>query len=159
VSAALQHVVVLWAAAYSSSGVLRTLVAFVHIAGLVFGGGAAVAVDRAALIEARGGRALRRERVASIQHAHRVVLAGLAAIIVSGVLLFAADVTTYAPSRLFWIKMGLVAALMVNGALLVRAAREGPTSERQRRLLRRGAAVSLALWLATTLAGVGLPNI
>src|SRR3954452_5298363 len=154
------HLVGGWAALYSGSAVLRTLVAFVHVAGLVSGGGAAVAADRATLKATRKGALVTREQIASIHNTHRIVIAGLAAVIVSGVLLFAADVDTYAPSRLFWLKMGMVAALMINGAVLARLGRSGPTpGERLRRNMRWTAAISLALWFLTTLAGAGLPNI
>jgi hypothetical protein len=88
------------------------------------------------------------------------VLVGLTGVIASGVLLFAADVSTYAPSRLFWIKMGMVAALMINGAILVRVGRGGQLpDDRTRRTMRWTAAISLSLWFLTTLAGAGLPNI
>src|SRR5215831_11146354 len=107
------HAVAWWAALYSGSAVLRTLVSFVHVAGLVGGGGAAISADRATLRATRHGLAVAREQ---IDQTHRVVIVGLAAVIVSGVLLFAADVDTYAPSKLFWLKMVMVAALMINGA-------------------------------------------
>jgi hypothetical protein len=156
----LPHLVGWWAALYGGSAVLRTLVSFVHVAGLVGGGGAAIAADRATLVATRKGVAARREQIAGIHDTHRVVVAGLAAVLASGVLLFAADVDTYAPSRLFWIKMAMVAALMVNGAILVRVGRGGrPLDERTRRTMRRTAVISLLLWLLTTLAGAGLPNI
>ena len=80
--------------------------------------------------------------------------------IVSGVLLFGADVATYAVSKLFWLKMGMVALLMINGAILVRVGRNGSeANERTRRTMRWTAGLSLALWFLTTLAGAGLPNI
>jgi hypothetical protein len=154
------HLVARWAALYGGSAVLRTLVSFVHVAGLVSGGGAAVAADRATLVATRRGSIVRREQLESIHNVHRIVVVGLAGVIVSGLLLFAADAGTYAPSRLFWIKMGLVAALMINGALLVRVGRGAQNpDEKMRRTLRWTAAVSLALWFLTTLAGAGLPNI
>jgi len=154
------HLVAGWAALYSGSAVLRTLVSFVHVAGLVGGGGAAVAADRATLRATRTGAAVSRQQIDSIHNVHRIVLAGLAGVIVSGLLLFAADIETYAQSRLFWIKMGMVAALMINGALLVRVGRGVQTpGDKVRRTLRWTAAISLSLWFLTTLAGAGLPNI
>jgi hypothetical protein len=149
-----------WAALYSGSAVLRTLVAFFHIAGIVGGGGAAVVADRATLLATRKGTLAGRQQIDAIHATHRIVLIGLTAVIVSGVLLFAADVETYAPSRLFWIKMGMVAALMINGTVLVGTGRgPQPADERMRRTLRWTAGISLALWFLTTLAGAGLPNI
>jgi hypothetical protein len=155
-SAFVSHAVAVWAGLYSGSGVLRTIVSFVHVGGLLGGGGAAISADRATLKATRAGLAVTREQIDAIQHTHRIVILGLACLIVSGVLLFAADVATYAPSRLFWLKMAMVAALMVNGSFFMRAGRgDMPT----RRKMRWTAGLSLTLWFLTTLAGAGLPNI
>lgn len=91
--------------------------------------------------------------------AHGIVIAGLAVVMFSGVLLFAANVDTYADSTAFWIKMGLVAALLVNGWALSRAELDFAAAESAWPKLRRAAILSLALWLATTLAGAVLPNV
>lgn len=149
-----------WAAFYSGSAVARTLVSFVHLAGLVGGGGAAISADRATLRATRRGLAVTRDQIDTIHHTHRIVILGLASVIVSGVLLFAGDVTTYAPSKLFWLKMAMVATLMINGAFLVRVGHGVQTpDERTRRTMRWTAGLSLALWFLTTLIGAGLPNI
>ena len=159
-TAALSQAVQTWTDAYSHSALLRTLVAFVHVAGLVAGGGAAIAADRATLRATRRGPIVGRDELDAIHTTHRVVVAGLAAVILSGILLFAADVETYSVSRIFWVKMGMVAALMINGALLVRVGRDGRVPDPGlRRALRRMTAVSMALWFLTTLAGAALPNI
>jgi hypothetical protein len=156
----ISHLVDWWASFYSGSAVMRTFVSFVHLAGLVGGGGAAIAADRATLKATRRGLAVTREQVNAIHHTHRVVILGLAGVIVSGVLLFTGDVATYASSKLFWLKMMMVAALMINGAFLVRVGRGVHTpDERTRRTMRWTAGLSLALWFLTTLVGAGLPNI
>lgn len=153
------HLVAGWAALYSGSAVLRTMVSFVHVAGLVSGGGAAIVADRATLRATRPGMVVTPDQIDGILGAHRIVVAGLAAVIASGVLLFAADVQTYAVSKLFWIKMAMVVVLMINGAILVGAGQRAKSSGRTPRTLRWTAAVSLAFWFLTTLAGAGLPNI
>jgi len=156
----LAHAVARWAEIYNGSAPLRTFVAFVHVAGLVGGGGAAVVADRATLIVTRRGSAVGREQLEAIQNTHRLVVLGLAAVIISGLLLFAADLETYAASRVFWTKMAMVGALMINGAVLTRLGRRpAPADERLRRSLRWAAAISLTLWFVTTLAGTALPNI
>ena len=154
------HFVDAWSTLYSNSAALRTLVAFVHIAGLVGGGGAAIAADRATLLATRRGAVVARNQLLSIHHTHRIVVLGLAAVIVSGLLLFAADIDTYAVSKVFWLKMAMVALLMINGAVLVRVAGANRAAdERVRRTLRWTSATSLCLWFLITLAGAGLPNI
>ena len=84
----LTHAIARWAEIYNGSAPLRTFVAFVHVAGLVGGGGAAVVADRATLIATRRGSMLGRAQLEAIHNTHRVVVLGLAAVIVSGILLF-----------------------------------------------------------------------
>jgi hypothetical protein len=60
----------------------------------------------------------------------------------------------------FWIKMGLIAMLLVNGAVLRRAehhARDGAVAAW--RTLRATSITSLVLWLSIALAGVTLTNV
>jgi hypothetical protein len=147
-----------WASIYANHAALRTTVAFVHVGGLLVGGGCAVAADLA-VISATPTLLPRAEFQPSAQ-THRLIFAGLAALSISGLLLFAADVDTFWHSRVFWLKMALVVVLLANGTLLLIA-------ERQVRLghprglvrFRNTALVSLVLWLLTTLAGAALPNI
>jgi hypothetical protein len=148
-----------WTSFYSSHAAVRTCVGFVHVAGLVSGGGAAISADRATLLAARLDGAARAAQLTAVRNTHRVVVAGLAAVIASGLLLFAADVETYATSVIFWTKMALVGLLLANGWLIVRAERLAGADAASWRALRRGALVSLLLWFLTTLAGAALPNI
>jgi hypothetical protein len=89
-----------------------------------------------------------------------VVIGGLAVLVVSGGLLFATDLDLFVHSWVFWLKMGLIALIFVNGALLVsnaRAVERGETRLWGR--LRFSAVVSLSLWLSVTLLGAALPNV
>ena len=60
----------------------------------------------------------------------------------------------------FWLKMGLMVLLLLNGALLLRGERQ-VTAGRARAWARLhyAAVASLVLWFLTTLAGAALPNI
>ncbi len=94
---------------------------------------------------------------------HRPVLVALALLVASGVLLAAADVKTYALSWVFWLKLALFVLLLVNGAVLERAAPGGAAGDagaasRWRRL-RAATWASLALWTATTVVGVALTSV
>lgn len=156
----LAHAAAMWTAWYSDSPVIRTTVNFAHIAGLVVGGGAAIVEDRAMLAALRQDEAARRRRVEAQRLAHRVVLSGLAIAVASGCLLFAADWDTYLYSKVFWVKMALVASLVANGVSLTRAEHAAVRGEpRAWARLRQAAVVSLALWFLTTLAGAALPNV
>ncbi len=159
-SAALMRAVADWTSIFANHAAVRTSVTFIHIAGLIGGGGCAIAADRATLIAARQSVEARDLQLGMLRTTHRVVLFGLALVIGSGVLLFASDVDTFLHSSLFWVKMTLVALLFVNGGVLLEAERRAATgNERAWLALRATAVASLALWFLTTLAGSALPNI
>ena len=142
-----------WAHLYNDNRTMSDAVTFVHLAGIMLGGGVAVAADRAALhlamssdgpyVAPLGGTAV-----------HRWVILALAAITASGVLMLLADLHTYVTSLLFWVKMGLTLLLVGNGYIRLRAERAvlaGIQSARSR--FRNTSLVSLILWLAVLLAG------
>jgi len=149
-----------WASFFANHGVVRTLIGFMHVGGLLASGGCAVAADRATLLARRLGIAERRMQLGSLQGLHRIVIGGLALIVISGVLLWASDFDTYLYSKLFWTKMALFGLLLANGALLIRAERhaEGGSVQAWSWLILTSKA-SIALWFLTTLAGTGLLNI
>jgi hypothetical protein len=149
-----------WASVYAASPMIRTSVSFAHVAGLVGGGGCAIAADRAALVAWRSGAQERQRYLQSLRWTHRVVLVGLAAVVVSGVLLALADVDAYWASRAFWIKMAFVIGLTGNGAVLARAgdrAAHGDAAAWQ--ALRITSILSVALWFITTFVGAAVPNV
>jgi hypothetical protein len=149
-----------WASFFANHGIVRTLIGFMHIGGLLASGGCAVAADRATLLARRLGVAERRMQLGSLKGLHRIVIGGLALIVISGVLLWASDFETYLYSKLFWTKMTLFGLLLANGALLIRAERqaEGGSVQAWSWLILTSKA-SIALWFLTTLAGTGLLNI
>jgi hypothetical protein len=99
-------------------------------------------------------------QVGKLKGIHRIVVGGLALIVISGLLLWASDFDTYLYSKLFWTKMALVTLLLGNGGLLIRAERqaEGGSVQAWSWLILTSKA-SIALWFLTTLAGSGLLNI
>jgi len=148
-----------WSALYSSSAAIRSLLAFVHIGGLVAAGGVAISADLGTLRACRrGGTALQLE-IDRLHASHRLVIVSLTLVVMSGMLLMTADLDAYLHSTAFWIKMTLVLALIANGGFLVRAGRSdaSPGSREQLRL-RLVSVTSLALWFGTTLLGAILPN-
>ena len=111
----------------------------------------------AAAPEAERARHLR-----ELAGAHPIVITALGVTAFSGLLMFAADLENLVVSVAFWAKMGLVAMLLLNGWLMLRAERalqHGDSADpRGWRRLRRVALASLALWFAVVLAGSILPN-
>ena len=151
---------------YAASVPLQTGTAFLHFAGLLTGGGFAIASDRAVWRAARSRDVVvRRHLLEELDAVPRPVLIGLSVVLVTGVVLTLADVGTYLVSWTFWTKMSLIALLLANGWWLGRIARglraTGLDPKRSRRgwqLLLASSAASLTLWLAVTLAGVILTN-
>lgn len=153
-----------WEELYSDSKGLETLVTFLHIGGLLLGGGLALATDRSTLRAIRQAVHDRVQHLEALGAVHRIVVAGLAITFVSGILLFLADVKTFWGSWVFWLKMALILVLLVNGLVMTRAERSLRATgmredDRAWSHLHRTAWVSLVLWYGITLAGVALLNV
>ena len=149
-----------WASLYADSPPVQTVVLFAHLAGMLVGGGFALAADRATLRAVRADDAGRQRHLSELGATHGPVVAGLAVTLASGVLMLAADLETYLGSVVFWTKMGLVALLLANGYLVRRAGESlsrHPDGEWSR--LRAAATASFVLWLAVVLAGTALVNL
>ncbi|MEX2180301.1 MAG: hypothetical protein WD801_16420 [Gemmatimonadaceae bacterium] len=152
-----------WASTYGDSAILPTLITFGHIAALVFAGGLAVTLDRGTLRAARGSSDERWRQLRELGAAHRLVVTGLALSVVTGILMFTADVEAYFGSWIYWTKMSLIALLLVNGYLMTRLeTRIGLTpnaaDDAGWRSLRLSATVSMLLWFAIAFAGVAVVN-
>jgi hypothetical protein len=148
-----------WSTIYSNAPALRTALEFAHIGGLVVGAGWAITADRAILGARRGNADDQRRHLQQLHVSHRYVLAGLALVVASGLLLFAADTGTYLHSRVFWMKMAAIVLLAANGAWLRRVGREAGSTPHQWSTLRRSAIFSLALWSVVTFLGAALSNV
>ena len=113
-----------WTSFYADHALIRTLIGFFHIGGLVIGGGFAISADRMTL---RASRRTPAERVAQLEvlrSTHRIVLFSLAAVAVSGLMLLAADMDAFLHSILFWTKMALIGGLLANGLLITYAEKQ-----------------------------------
>ena len=153
-----------WAALFSDSRAVSSAVTFFHLGGLLFAGGLAVSSDRATFKAIRGSDEDRSRLLVDLGSAHAWVLAGLAVIFTSGLLLALSDVKTFGASPIYWTKMSLVALLLINGAVLqrieqrLRAGHLLTQAVKQRQKLwsrlRFAAATSMTLWTAIVLAGV-----
>ncbi len=152
-----------WQSLYSGSKVVSGAMTFVHLGALLFGGGFAVAADRATLRAARLSPERRWHFLQDLAAVHRPVVVALSVLFVSGLLQAAADVETFAISPVFWTKLTLVALLLANGYVLTRTEtrlRESGGSARDPlwTRLRRTAIASVVLWTAIVLAGTILTS-
>ncbi len=149
-----------WAKVYSHSAALSTSVTFVHIGGILLGGGCAVAADRMTLRVLRADSTRRADHLSELHAVHRPVLIGLTITFLSGFLLLAADVEKLATAPTFWIKMGIVALLLVNGFVMNRA--EGALRKGTDRplmawsRLKVASWASLGLWFGSVFLGTAL---
>ena len=158
----LTHLAEPWATLYDNSTLLMNGVMFSHIGGFLVAGGLALAADRSVFRASKADASVRRVHVAELNAIHTPVVVGLGLSFVSGFLLFFADVSTFATAPVFWIKMGFLAALLLNGAALRRTGHQlaaGDMTERAWQALRRSAAASSLLWLVAVLTGVMLVNL
>jgi hypothetical protein len=144
-----------WAAFHGAHQIVSLAVRFVHLAGLVVGGGAALAADFRVL---GANRARRAAVVTALASTHRAVVGGLVAMALSGALMVASDLETFLGSRLYWAKMGLVGLLILNGVALLRSERAASRAPEGRgwSWLKATSAASLALWLVILYVGLWL---
>ena len=148
-----------WAKLYSHSKAVSSAVSFFHLAPLIFGAGAAFISDRATLRASRMDIGERGRHLVELGRIHALVLLGLTLSFLSGILMFFSDVETFMASVFFWIKLALVALLLLNGFVMTRTEKSLGSQPEDTALwarLRTVAILSAALWLATTLAGVVL---
>jgi hypothetical protein len=149
-----------WSSFYSNHAALKSVIEFVHIGGLMLGGGCAITADLATLEAVREGPIGRTSQFHVLKRTHVIVVVGLAALFVSGLLLFAADLETFVHSRVFWLKMALLVMLLANGVVMLVAERRVRRGDvRAWRHLHTVAVSSLVLWFVTTLAGAALSNL
>jgi len=159
--AALVQFVEPWSQLYGDSKLLPTLIVFAHVAALVFAGGLAVTLDRGTLRAAHGPAEFRWRQLEEMARAHRLVLTGLGLSVVSGVLLFTADLETYFVSPIYWTKMSLIALLLINGYVMTKTESRirltpGAADDAGWNRLRKTAAFSIFLWFAIAFVGVAL---
>jgi hypothetical protein len=152
VPAVISEAVSWWASAYGDHRLLSVSIRFLHIVGLVVGGGTAIVTDRAVLRGARGTPDQRALAMITLSRSHWTVAPALALVITTGLLLSAADTATFFASKVYWLKLSLVALLLLNGAGLFLAERIAENEKAWRRLA-FGSAVSLALWVVLLFVG------
>ncbi|MBA4071202.1 MAG: hypothetical protein C0497_05095 [Gemmatimonas sp.] len=152
-----------WAKFYSKSTSAQNVILFAHLAGLLGGGGLAIAADRAIWKAGAATEEVRARILAEVAAVHRPVIIGLVLAMLSGALMTAADLETYVTSPVWWGKMGGVAVLLANGARLrslggaaLRTPGVAPAAWAK---FTRSARLSLMLWFVVVLIGVMLGNI
>lgn len=144
-----------WSGYYSDHAAVAGTIRYLHLAGIVVGGGTALAADRLVLA-ARSTPAGKERILATLAEAHRIVLPCLAAVAITGALMVAADAATFLASRTYAVKMAGVGLLVANGGALRYAEREIRKTGTARAWVRLAIAARLStgLWLLVLMLGV-----
>ena len=147
-----------WSAMYTDHQAVSVTVRFLHLAGILVGGGTALVADRHLLAAMSRDVTARNAAITLAGASHRIVVPALALMALTGVLMATADLETYLNSRVFWIKMLIVGLLLLNGGGLVLTERAAARTagDRDFARLRMASAVSVVLWLSALLAGTWL---
>ena len=149
-----------WAHLYSRSKAVSSGVTFIHLGGVLLGGGFAIASDRMTLRIPSPDATGFIPHLKELHAIHRPVIAGLTLAFLSGLLMFAADIDAYLPEPLFWAKMATIALLIANGARLRvterRLQRENLAPATGWKRLRRSAWASILLWFGALFFGTAL---
>ena len=152
-----------WNEFYGHSKTAETIVVFLHVGALLLAGGFAIAADRATLRALRLTADARVQPMKELAAVHRWVIPGLVVIVISGLALLASDIETFFGTWIFWTKMALVVALLVNGLMMTRVeaslATDASDTSPHWGSLRRTAVTSLTLWFTLALLGVALSNV
>src|SRR5215470_15540991 len=133
----LAHWLAPWQSLYDNSKLVSGSVTTIHLLALLYSGGLAIAADRSTLRAASRSTSIREFLIDELGAIHRPVLVALTIVFLTGVLLTAADFKTFVGSPAFWVKMGLIVLLVINGAVLTRtetAIRSTPTPATDERL-------------------------
>src|SRR5512147_1945834 len=100
------HLIALWAHFSRHNVGLSVTLTYLHLGGILLGGGLAIATDRASLRLSPATAPDWPQELTRLASAHRWVLAGLVLIFASGLLMMLTSFETFAVSTVFWIKMG-----------------------------------------------------
>src|SRR5665213_193026 len=103
-----------WSDWYSHSRPAQAGIEYLHVGGLLVGGGFALASDRAALRALAAGLEERKRVLAEFSSIHRPVVIALSISVISGLMILASDAGTFIASPAFWAKMALVILLLAN---------------------------------------------
>ena len=155
-----------WQQLYAHSTVVATLVLFGHVGGLMVAGALTFSTESGALRLDPADAGERERYLRVVARSRSVIGFALAIAMVSGFLLFLADLEAFAVSRVFWAKMLLVVLLLANAFIASRLdARlrrtDDAATERHDGLWRRRRASAWAtavLWFALVLSGSALAS-
>jgi hypothetical protein len=144
-----------WSSYYGDHQLVSVSIRFLHLAGLVMGAGTGLFADRQVLSAVRSRSQERETVLVTLNRAHAHVISWIIVVGSTGVLMTAADTSTFLVSKLYWIKMAMVALLITNGLAMLAAERRtrqvGISAGWPR--LAAVSTISATLWLTTLFLG------
>jgi hypothetical protein len=142
-----------WIITVTNSAVLISLVWLVHYLGLFLLIGTTAVVDLRVL-----GAAARNQKLAPLAgQLFPLAWTGLGMVIASGFIMFAGQATTFYPTAVFRIKMGMVLLALVFGVIVQRKSPVWGRAESMPSAAKWLAFASLVLWIGAILAGLEVP--
>jgi hypothetical protein len=152
-----------WSTLFGHSRPVEMATVATHVLSMLVAGGLAIAHDRGTLrLSGSHAAAIRDHHLGELRAVHRPVVIALAICMASGVALFASDVETYTLSPTFWIKLGLIALLLVNALMMqssertLSVASAGGAATAAWSRIRVSSVVSVALWASIVLVSIVL---
>lgn len=142
-----------WIVTITNSAILISLVWLAHYLGLFLLVGTTVIVDLRVL-----GAAARNKKLAPLAaQLFPFAWTGLGLVIASGFIMFAGQATTFYPTTVFRIKMGIVLLALVFGLIVQRKSPVWDRAPSVPAAAKWLAFASLALWIGAILAGLEVP--
>jgi len=142
-----------WIVTITNSAILISLVWLVHYIGFFLLVGTTAVVDLRIL-----GAAARNQKLAPLAgQLFPFAWTGLGMVIVSGFIMFAGQATTFYPTFVFRIKMGVVLLALIFGVIVQRKSPVWGSAPSVPAVAKWLAFASLALWIGAILAGLEVP--
>ncbi len=145
-----------WSSYYGNHETASVVIRFLHLTGIILGGGTGLFSDRQVLRAARAAPEEREEVLTNLSRAHAHVISWIVIIGITGLLMTFADLHTFLGSKVYWAKMILVVLLICNGSALYlverRTSRFGAATEWASLVV--VATISTILWLTILFFGV-----
>jgi uncharacterized membrane protein len=143
-----------WSGYYGNHQLISVGIRFAHLMALMLSGGTALFVDRRVFRAVRANETEKQEMLCALHSAHRLIIPWVVVLGLTGILMTAADTETFLVSKVYWIKMTVVALLGINGiALLVAERKAGDGNPKAWSRVVTASTISFLLWIGALLMG------
>jgi hypothetical protein len=115
----LGHIIESWAEYYGNHQLASVAIRFFHLTGIVLGGGAGLITDWQIMKSAFKVNADFDILLKQLSRAHYYVVPWMFVLALTGALMTAADAHSFLVSKVYWIKISLIALLVFNGIALL----------------------------------------